>query len=74
MGLTNHVIRMEFKKASLTSTGEDSPTATLLLSILCAVGEFERPLIKERQRAGIAIAKHKGLYRGRKCSLSEEPS
>jgi DNA invertase Pin-like site-specific DNA recombinase len=46
--------------------------ATLLLSMLGAVAEFERALIKERQREDIAIAKRKGLYRGRKRSLSAE--
>ena len=37
-----------------------------------AFAEFERSLIKERQREGIALAKQKGLYRGRKPSLSRE--
>lgn len=72
MGLTKRGIRVQFVKESLTFTGEDSPMATLLLSMLGAVSEFERALIKERQREGIAIAKKKGLYRGRKRSLSEE--
>jgi len=46
--------------------------ANLLLSMLGAVAEFERSIIKERQREGIAIAKQKGVYKGRKASLSEE--
>ncbi len=71
-GLTKRRIRVEFVEESLTFTGEDSPMATLLLSMLGAVSEFERALIKERQREGIAIAKRKGLYRGRKRSLSAE--
>ncbi len=71
-GLTKRRIRVEFVEESLTLTGEDSPMATLLLSMLGAVSEFERALIKERQREGIAIAKRKGLYRGRKRSLSAE--
>ena len=32
--------------------------------------QFERELIKERQREGIAIAKGKGVYKGRKPSLT----
>lgn len=40
--------------------------ATLLLSIMGAFAEFERALIKERQKEGIALAKKKGSYRGRK--------
>ena len=66
MGLTKRGIRVEFVKESLTFTGEDSPMATLLLSMLGAVSEFERALIKERQREGIEIAKKKGVYKGRK--------
>jgi len=34
--------------------------------------EFERSLIRERQREGIALAKKRGAYRGRKKSLSSE--
>jgi DNA invertase Pin-like site-specific DNA recombinase len=33
--------------------------------------EFERALIKERQLEGIALAKKRGAYRGRKKSLSQ---
>jgi DNA invertase Pin-like site-specific DNA recombinase len=72
MGLTKRNIRVEFVKESLTFTGEDSPMATLLLNVMGSFAQFERELIKERQREGIAIAKRKGLYRGRKRSLSEE--
>ena len=50
--------------------GEDGPMATLLLSIMGAFAEFERALIKERQKEGIALAKKKGIYRGRKPVLS----
>jgi DNA invertase Pin-like site-specific DNA recombinase len=45
--------------------------ATLLLSVMGAFAEFERALIRERQREGIALAKRRGVYRGRKKSLSE---
>ncbi len=45
----------------------------LLLSMLGAVAEFERSMIRERQREGIAIAKAKGsVYKGRKPSLTPE--
>jgi len=46
--------------------------ANLLLSVMGAIAEFERTLIKERQREGIALAKQKGLYKGRKPKLSSE--
>jgi DNA invertase Pin-like site-specific DNA recombinase len=71
--LTKRGIRVEFIKEALVFTGEDSPIAKMLLSMLGAVAEFERDLIKERQREGIAIAKAKGnVYKGRKPSLSGE--
>ncbi len=55
--LTGKGVRVEFGKESLTFTGEDSPMATLLLSVMGAFAEFERSLILERQREGIAAAK-----------------
>lgn len=68
--LTSKGVRVEFAKESLTFTGEDSPMNTLLLSMLGAVAEFERSMILERQREGIAIAKTAGKYKGRKASLT----
>lgn len=38
---------------------------------LGAVGQFARALIKERQREGIAIAKAKKVYKGRKPALDK---
>jgi DNA invertase Pin-like site-specific DNA recombinase len=70
--LTGKGVAVRFVKESLTFTGDDSPMATLLLSVMGAFAEFERSLIKERQREGIAIAKAKGVYRGRKPALSAE--
>ncbi len=46
--------------------------ANLMLSVMGAFAEFERALIRERQREGIALAKQRGAYRGRKKSLSPE--
>jgi DNA invertase Pin-like site-specific DNA recombinase len=68
-GLTDRGVQVEFAKEHLTFTGEDSPMASLLLSMLGAVAEFERALIRERQREGIAAAKTRGVYTGRKPSL-----
>lgn len=70
--LTKRGVHVQFIKEYLTFTGEDSPMAMLLLSMLGAVAEFERSLIKERQREGIAIAKAKGVYLGRKPSLNAD--
>jgi DNA invertase Pin-like site-specific DNA recombinase len=46
--------------------------ATLLLSVMGAFAEFERALILERQREGIAAAKQRGVYTGRKPALTAE--
>jgi DNA invertase Pin-like site-specific DNA recombinase len=68
--LTGHGVRVSFVKEGLTFTGEDSPMATLLLSVMGAFAEFERALIRERQREGIALAKARGAYRGRRPALN----
>lgn len=71
--LTKRGVNVEFVKEHLTFTGADSPMANLLLSVMGAFAQFERELIKERQREGIAVAKAKGnVYRGRVPSLSRE--
>ena len=70
--LTGRGIRVEFVKEGLTFTGEDSPMANLMLSVMGSFAEFERALIRERQREGIALAKQRGAYRGRKKSLNSE--
>jgi DNA invertase Pin-like site-specific DNA recombinase len=70
--LTDKGVRVEFVKENLTFTGEDSPLATLLLSVMGAFAEFERALILERQREGIAAAKQRGAYTGRKPALTPE--
>lgn len=43
-----------------------TPQGKLMLTMLGAIYEFERAIILERQREGIAIAKSKGVYKGRK--------
>jgi DNA invertase Pin-like site-specific DNA recombinase len=70
--LTGKGVRVEFVKENLTFTGDDSPMATLLLSVMGAFAEFERALILERQREGIAAAKQRGVYTGRKPALTTE--
>jgi DNA invertase Pin-like site-specific DNA recombinase len=70
--LTAQGVRVEFIKEGLTFTGDDSPMNNLLLSMLGAVAQFERALILERQREGIAIAKAKGVYKGRKAKLTAD--
>ncbi len=76
--LTGRGISVTFVKETLTfeppATGADAHKtaySTLMLQLLGAVSQFERALIKERQREGIAIAKTKKLYKGRKPALDK---
>lgn len=68
--LTSKGVAIEFMKEHLTFTNEATPMANLMLSVMGAFAEFERSLIKERQREGIELAKKRGAYKGRKKSLS----
>jgi DNA invertase Pin-like site-specific DNA recombinase len=54
------------------AAGAQDPRADLMLSLLGAFAEFERAIIRERQAEGIAIAKAKGKYKGRKRVLTDE--
>lgn len=64
--------KIHFIKENLSFSGDDSPMSNLLLSVMGAFAEFERSLIRERQLEGIAIAKAKGLYKGRSTILTAE--
>lgn len=48
------------------SLDTSTPTGKLMLTVIAAINEFERQNILERQAEGIAIAKQKGVYKGRK--------
>lgn len=67
--LTGRGVCVRFVREALTFTGEDSPMSNLLLSMLGAVAQFERDLIHERQREGIALARTRGVYKGRPPAL-----
>lgn len=63
--------RVRFVKENMTFSSDNSdPFATLMLNMLGSFAEFERSMILERQREGIAIAKASGKYKGRKAALS----
>jgi DNA invertase Pin-like site-specific DNA recombinase len=72
--LNSKGIAVQFLKEGLTFTGDDSDSSMskLMFNMLGAFAEFERSLIRERQREGIELAKKAGVYRGRKPSLSAE--
>lgn len=62
---------VRFEKEKLEFTGDDTSASKLMLQIMGAVAEFERSMIRERQREGIAKAKADGKYKGRKPSLDD---
>jgi DNA invertase Pin-like site-specific DNA recombinase len=72
LGLTKRGVIVEFTKEHLTFTGNEDAMSLFLLNVMGAFAEFERLLIRERQREGIAIAKREGRYRGRKPSLTTD--
>ena len=64
--ITDKGCTLRFVKENLTFTNDQTdPVSQLLLSMLGAVYQFERNIMLERQREGIAIAKAKGKYKGR---------
>src|SRR5206468_4286393 len=58
--------------AATTRCPSHSKNGALRISTTGRLIEFERSLIKERQREGITVAKRKGAYKGRKKALSKE--
>lgn len=71
--LTARGVTVRFLKENLTFSNSDSNhTSKLMLQMLGAFAQFERSLIRERQREGIAIAKLAGAFKGRKQALNEE--
>jgi DNA invertase Pin-like site-specific DNA recombinase len=68
--LTARDVTIEFVKERLVFANQDNAMSNLLLSVMGAFAEFERSLIRERQREGIELAKKAGVYKGRKPSLT----
>lgn len=67
-----HKEQMTFRPLKDQADKQAADMARLMLSIMGAVAEFERAMILERQREGIAIAKAEGKYKGRKPKLKPE--
>lgn len=68
---TTKGVHIQFHKENLLFTGESNPTQELMLSIMGSVAQFERAMIKERQKEGIAKAKQKGVYKGRVKTIDD---
>lgn len=61
--LTAKNVEFVSKKEAIDTT---TPTGKFMLTVFGAVAELEREYVLQRQREGIAIAKEKGVYKGRK--------
>ncbi len=70
--LTGRAVSVVFHKEGLTFSGQDNPFQKLQLQILAAFSEFDRAMIRERQREGIALAKKNGKQIGALRKLSDE--
>jgi DNA invertase Pin-like site-specific DNA recombinase len=69
-GVSVHFISENLKFSG--NPEEDDAVATLQMHMLGAFAQFERSIIRKRQREGIAKAKAAGKYCGRKPSVSRE--
>jgi DNA invertase Pin-like site-specific DNA recombinase len=64
---------VHFVKENMTFSSESAnPMTDLLFNVMGAFAEFERQIIRERQREGVQIAKAKGAYKGRKQEMTPE--
>jgi DNA invertase Pin-like site-specific DNA recombinase len=71
--MTEKGITVTFVKESLTFTSDrKNPMQELMFNVMGAFAQFERELIRERQREGIQIAKANGAYKGRKQEMTPE--
>lgn len=65
-------VQVCFIKENLTFKGDETPMDNFLLNIIGAVSEFERSIIKERQKEGIQSAKKQGKHLGRFKTLNNK--
>jgi DNA invertase Pin-like site-specific DNA recombinase len=71
--MTAKGVTVQFVKENLTFTGDSSnPFSELMLNMLASFAQFERSIIRERQKEGVQIAKAKGVYKGRKREMTDE--
>lgn len=65
-------VQLHFYKEGLIFTNEKNHIQDLMLSMMGAVAQFERSMIRERQTEGIVKAKSSGVYKGRKKTVDAE--
>lgn len=68
--LTKKGVTVHFHKENLIFSGEHNPMKELMLNMMASFAQFERELINERIREGVASAKRKGVKFGRSSKLS----
>lgn len=73
-GLNQRGVSVQFvKEGFFFPAGDDAdPMSKLMLQLLGSFAEFERSMIRERQREGIAAAKKAGKHLGRSKSLNDD--
>lgn len=63
-----------FNMGSHTGTGrKENPVFNLVIAVMAELAEIERLRLKDRQREGVAIAKRRGIYKGRKKGTVDSP-
>ena len=70
--LTTQGVTVQFHGENLTFDGGNSPVQNLLFQVVGACAEFERAMIRERQREGLRKAKERGKHCGRPRTFSHE--
>ena len=70
--LVTRGVTVHFHKENLAFSGNSNPMHKLMFQMMGAFAEFERSMIRERQREGIAAAKKKGKQIGAKPKLTSE--
>ena len=70
--LNDKGVSVSFLKEKLVFSGDaDDAFARLQLQMMGAFAEFERNIIRQRQAEGIARAKSRGVYKGRKKTIDD---
>lgn len=70
--LNEKQVSLKFIKENLEFNGAETAMANLMFNVMGSFAEFERSLIKERQAEGIALAKKRNAFKGRKPVLNQE--
>lgn len=63
---------VQFRSLKEGDIDTTTPTGKLVFSIFSSLAEFERETIRQRQAEGIAIAKEKGVYKGRSRKIIDD--